>query len=543
MLVHEYLERSAQRAPDAPAIVELSRTTSYRDLDGLANRVANALMARGVLRGDRVVIALENNVELVAAYFGVMKTGATVVPLPPGPRNDRLVRAMADCAPKACITDTPTWADELASPAFAAVPTVILYDRVRRPQPAPGTRPLAPGTPAAPPASAGGPLRWEELIGAASDRQPAAHMIDLDLAAIIYTSGSTGEPRGAMLSHGNISANTESIVRYLHLTAADRVMCVLPLYYVFGLSLLHTHVRVGGALIIDNRFAFPNVVLKAMQDTRATGFSGVPSTFALLLHKSNLASMTFPDLRYVTQAGGGLPPARIREWLEKMPGVPFYVMYGATEASARLTYLEPADLDRKLGSIGKGIPNVEILVAKDDETIAAAGEVGELVARGSNISCGYWNNPVETAERFGPLGYRTGDLGYADDEGYLFLVGRKHDMIKVGAHRVGAKEIEDVLSEHPGIHEAAVVGVTHPILGEAPLAFVVGRDGDAPDMAALAAFCKSHLAAHKIPIGFVAMPSLPKSSVGKIDKGALRQLAAKVPHGGVGAAGALGAES
>ena len=330
-----------------------------------------------------------------------------------------------------------------------------------------------------------------------------------------------------MLSHLNIRSNTESIVEYLHLTGADRVMCVLPFYYVYGLSLLHTHVAVGGSVIVDTRFAFPNVVLNAMRERQATGFAGVPSTFALLMHRSNLTSMEFPHLRYVTQAGGGMPPARIREWLEKGPKAAFYVMYGATEASARLTYLEPADLERKLGSIGRAIPNVEVLVVNDEGRVAATGEVGELVARGSNISRGYWNSEEETAERFGPLGYRTGDLGYADDEGFLYLVGRKHDMIKVGAHRVGAKEIEDVLNEHPAISEVAVVPVQHEILGEAPLAFIARRQDVSLDIADLLAFCHSRLPGHKVPVEFVTLPSIPKSSIGKIDKLTLRRMASE----------------
>ena len=299
-------------------------------------------------------------------------------------------------------------------------------------------------------------------------------MIDLDLAAIIYTSGSTGVPRGVMLSHLNIRSNTESIIEYLHLTSADRVMCVLPFYYVYGLSLLHTHIAVGGSLIVDTRFAFPNVVLKSMQDHQATGFAGVPSTFALLMHRSNLTKMAFPSLRYVTQAGGGMPPARIREWLEKGPRARFYVMYGATEASARLTYLEPEDLERKLGSIGRAIPNVEMLVVNDDEKSRAPGEVGELVARGSNISRGYWNAAEETAERFGPQGYRTGDLGYADAEGFLYLVGRKHDMIKVGAHRVGREGDRGRPERAPAQSPKwPWYPFQHEILGEAPLAFIV----------------------------------------------------------------------
>jgi long-chain acyl-CoA synthetase len=348
--------------------------------------------------------------------------------------------------------------------------------------------------------------------------------IPIDLAAIIYTSGSTGAPRGVMLTHLNIVSNTRSIVSYLGLTAHDRVMCVLPFYYVYGLSLLHTHVAVGGTVVIDNRFIFPNVVLGAMQEQEVTGFAGVPSTFALLLHKSNLANMTFPHLRYVTQAGGGMPPARITEWLARGPKVPFFVMYGATEASARLTYLEPAELERKLGSIGRPVPNVEVLVLKDDGEPAARGEVGELVARGSNVALGYWNNPEESARRFGAEGYRTGDLGYADEEGFLYLVGRRDDMIKVGGQRVGAKEIEDVLHECPGVLEAAVIGASHPILGEAPVAFVVMQPDTPPGVTVpVEAFCRARLAPFKVPVEIVLRAELPKMAIGKLDRAALRR--------------------
>jgi acyl-CoA synthetase (AMP-forming)/AMP-acid ligase II len=236
--------------------------------------------------------------------------------------------------------------------------------------------------------------------------------------------------------------------------------------------------------------------------------------------------MSFPDLRYVTQAGGGMPPAQILEWLQRGPAVPFFVMYGATEASARLTYLPPEDLRRKLGSIGRAIPNVEIRVIREDGEQAAPGEIGELVARGSNISIGYWNNLEETGSRFGRLGFHTGDLGYEDEDGYLFLVGRRHDMIKVGAHRVGAKEIEDVLHEHPGVHEAAVIAVPDSILGEAPVAFVAPKASGQLDAWTLKAFCHSRLATHKVPVRFVLQPELPKlPDVAKIDKRVLRQLA------------------
>ena len=222
-----------------------------------------------------------------------------------------------------------------------------------------------------------------------------------------------------------------------------------------------------------------------------------------------------------------MAPARILEWLERGPKAEFYVMYGATEASARLTYLPPADLRRKLGSIGRPIPNTEILVVGEDGQPAPAGTIGELVARGANISSGYWNNQAETDEKFGPLGYQTGDLGYADEDGFLYLVGRRHDMIKIGAHRVGASEIEHALHEHPAVYEAAVVAVPHEILGEVPVAFVALRQAADVDAESLRAFCATRLAAHKIPVRVQFMTELPKSGgAGKLDKLTLKTLAA-----------------
>ena len=520
MLVHHYLERSAQRTPDVLAIIEPTRSISYGELDRLANRVANLLHLSGVARGDRVVLAMDNCIELVAAYFGTMKAGAVAVPLPGGPKSDRLPRAIVDCSPTAAIVDPATAALAVAQHPLAAVKNVWVLTPDRQ-------------TVTSSPSGAGESVR--EALRYSAETPCAVRSIDLDLAAIIYTSGSTGEPRGVMLQHRNITANTASIVQYLELTAHDRVMCVLPFYYVYGLSLLHTHTAVGGSLVIDNRFVFPNVVLKAMQEQRVTGFAGVPSTFALLLHRSNLDNVPLPDLRYVTQAGGGMPAARITEWLERGPNARFFVMYGATEASARLTYLEPSQLQRKLGSIGRAIPNVEMLVVKDDGTIAAPGETGELVARGSNISPGYWNDPEETRNRFGPLGYRTGDLGYSDEDGYLFLVGRRHDMIKVGAHRVGAKEIEDVLNEFPGVHEVAVVGIPDAILGEVPIAFIAMTADAQSREQELKAFCQGRLPPHKIPSRFVLQRDLPKiPGIGKIDKHTLRRMASKESRPDVG---------
>ena len=504
MLVHQFLEASAACTPDALVLIERDRQVQYGTLDRMANQCAHLFRTCGVTRGDRVVVALDNCAEMAAAYFGAMKAGAVAVPLPAGPRSDRLPSALADCTPHIAIVDAPTATVLGPRGVFAGVPHVFV---------------LSPSAPVASFASFAASFETcptEPLEDGASDA---------DLAAIIYTSGSTGEPRGVMLTHRNFVANAESIVRYLQLTAADRVMCVLPFNYVYGLSLLHTHIAVGGSVVVENRGAFPNVVLESMATHEVTGFAGVPSTFALMLHRSSIAEAHLPHLRYVTQAGGGMSPAKITEWLERGPKADFYVMYGATEAAARLTYLPPADLNRKLGSIGRAIPDVEIRVVTEDGRQAAVGETGELVARGANISSGYWNRPDESAARFGLEGYRTGDLGYADDEGFLFLVGRQHDMIKVGANRVGAREIEDVLHQHPAVIEAAVVAAPHDLLGEVPVAVVSLRTSLEGAETALRAHCAARLVPYKVPVRILVLADLPiLVGTGKLDRQAVRRV-------------------
>jgi acyl-CoA synthetase (AMP-forming)/AMP-acid ligase II len=546
-LIHSFLQAWAVRTPDAVALIEPASRTTYAELDARANRFAHLFGEHGVEPGDRVVIALDNGLDMVAAYLGAMKAGAVAVPLAGGAKSDRLATAVADCTPRVCVVD-PGAAGVLTAAVGVAPPRV---DSGLASQRSDGTsvagasadrRSLGEGrlVPSAPivfvasngsrPASVpSGCHGLREALNGFPSQPVAVPREPGNLAAIIYTSGSTGEPRGVMLTHRNFVANAESIVSYLGLTAADRVMCVLPFYYVYGLSLLHTHLAVGGSIVIENRSAFPNVVLASMQQHEVTGFAGVPSTFTLMLHRSNLPQTELPHLRYVTQAGGGMPPARIQEWLDRGPKADFYVMYGATEAAARLTYLPPRDLSPKLGSIGRAIPNVEVMVVDEEGRIAEPGAVGELVARGENISSGYWNNPEETGRRFSSLGYHTGDLGYKDADGYLFLVGRKHDMIKVGANRVGAKEIEDVLHEHGSVHEAAVVGATHDLLGEAPVAFVAMRAPVAGVSDALRAFCASKLAPYKVPVRVVELPELPKlAGSGKVDRATLRGWAAEM---------------
>ncbi|MCA9676701.1 MAG: AMP-binding protein, partial [Myxococcales bacterium] len=365
------------------------------------------------------------------------------------------------------------------------------------------------------------------LVAAGDADELPAEPLDLalepdDVASIIYTSGSTGRPRGATLTHGNLVANVRSICAYLELTEDDRVLAVLPFYYVYGKSVLNTAVAVGATVVVENRFQYPNVALDTLERERCTGFAGVPSTFAILVNRSNLAERALTDLRWVTQAGGGMSPALTRRLLEILPGKRVFVMYGATEASARLAYVPPDELPGCVGAIGRAIPDVELTVRRPDGAECAVDEAGELYARGPNIMRGYWNDPEETARALGPHGYRTGDLARRDGDGRLWLVGRLKDMLKVGGHRVAAREIEDAILEHADVHEAAVIGVADELLGDRLVAFVVPRTPGAVDAAGLGRFLKDRLPAYKIPSRIELRADLPKNPSGKILKQALR---------------------
>ena len=501
-LVDQWLRESAQRAPDSVALIHGEERTPYGELDRASDRLAGALAERGIRRGDRVALIDENGRDYVEAYFAILKAGAVAVPLNTQADARAVLSLLRDCSARAVV----------AGRRHAALVRSVLDD--------------ADGLALALLHGETGE-RDDRVVAASEAREfdgpaPGGRRIDLDRASIIYTSGSTGKPKGAVLSHLNLVANVRSIVEYLELGPADRVLAVLPFYYVYGKSILNTHVAVGGSVVVENRFLFPQVAVDTLDREACTGFSGVPSTFAILLDKTNFARRDLPALRYVTQAGGAMAPAIAERLLDALRGKRLFVMYGATEAGARLSYLPPEELPRRVGSIGVPIPNVELRVLRDDGSACAPGEVGEIVARGSNVMEGYWNDPLETAAVLDGNGYHTGDLAVADADGYLRIVGRKREMIKSGAHRISPKEIEEAILEHPAVLEAAVLGVPDPLLGERIRAFVVPRAGEAIVVESLAEHCRSRLAAFKVPHEFVAREALPKNASGKVMKESLR---------------------
>jgi acyl-CoA synthetase (AMP-forming)/AMP-acid ligase II len=343
-------------------------------------------------------------------------------------------------------------------------------------------------------------------------------------AEIIFTSGSTGIPKGVMISHKNLIANTDSIITYLKLNQDDRMLVVLPFYYCYGLSLLHTHLRVGGSIVLNNSFIFLGSIINNLIDYKCTGFAGVPSHFQILLRKSdNFKTTKFPDLKYVTQAGGKLAPIFIDEFRNSHPEITFIVMYGQTEATARLSYLPPDLYEARKGSMGKGIPGVELKVINEKGEKIKPGAIGEVIARGDNVMLGYFKDEEGTKNTIRDGWLYTGDLGTVDKDGYIFLTARKKEIIKVGGKRISPKEIEAVILELPEVVDCTIEGVEDELLGEALKATIVIRAENGKDsmLDRIRQHCSRHLALYKVPQIFELKEQLVISATGKKIKGKL----------------------
>ena len=488
---------------DRVALSLLKADHTYGDLRRATGQVVRYLTKGNSRPGDRVLIAADNSLLWVAAYLGSMAAGRVAAPLPASISAPELASVRAITEARIAFVQAAALARNEAG--FAGMDVIT----ERRAQPAPSI-----ASQCALPDLEAADQEWPDTIGAGHD-----------LAALMFTSGSTGQPRGVMISHANLIANTESIIDYLRLTKDDRIMAVLPFYYCFGASLLHTHLRAGGSLVVDSRFLYPETVLERMIETGCTGFAGVPSHFQILLRSSSIRKKRFPRLRYVQQAGGCLPKAFLAELRQALPATRIFVMYGQTEATARLSYLPPELLDKKLGSIGKGIPGVRLRVLDESGAEVRAGEVGEIVAEGANIARGYWRAPEESAATFRDGRLHTGDLATVDEDGFLYIVDRAKDFLKCRGERVSCRQLEERMLECEDLLEAAVVGMPDDVLGEAVRAFVVGRAKNGDGLAGkVLAFCREHLPPHLLPKEIVTLSALPKNSAGKVLKAGLRNM-------------------
>jgi long-chain acyl-CoA synthetase len=504
MLVHDFLENSADRLPGKIALIADGKRLTYAQVEAQANRLANTLKARGLARGERVILFLPNSVELVIGIFAALKAGGVFVVVNPTTKLNKLAYIANNCQ-----------ASALVCPGRQAGQARQLM------QEAPSIRTAILTAPVGDEALSSDVLAFDSIQAAASPVRPAHINIDLDLACLIYTSGSTGDPKGVMSDHSNVVFAAGSIISYLGNRENDIVIDVLPLSFDYGLYQLLMVFCFSGTLVLEKGFTFPAAILKRIQEERVTGFPGVPTIFAMLV-QLDLSPYDLTSLRYLSNTAAALPPAHITQLKDKFPWAALFSMYGLTETK-RTLYLPPGQLDKRPGSVGIAIPGTEVWIEDEEGHRLGPGQTGELVVRGRHVMRGYWGAPEATAARFrpGPIpGERlcySGDLFRLDEEGYLYFVSRKDDIIKSRGEKVAPKEVENVLYGLQGVVEAAVIGVPDPVLGQAIKAFVVVQGADLSETDVLK-HCRANLEDLLMPKYIEIVPELPKTSSGKIKK-------------------------
>ncbi|NUZ05185.1 acyl-CoA ligase (AMP-forming), exosortase A system-associated [Piscinibacter koreensis] len=524
-LLHELIACGAERWPDAPALCAGVITMSYAALQHDVAALASTLVGElGVRRGERVGIFLEKRVEGVVASFAAPAAGAVFVPINPLLKPEQVGHIVRDCAVRVLVTSPERLA--LLDGVLATCPSVrhvVLTDA---------------GAPTAPRAAqATSTLAWRDAV---REVRPAAlhRVIDTDVVAILYTSGSTGAPKGVVLSHRNMVAGAKSVASYLGNHPGDTLLAALPLSFDAGFSQLTTAFHSGARVVLLN-YLMPRDVLKALERERVTGLTAVPPLYI------QLAQLEWPatideHLRYFANTGGRMPRETLNLLRRRVPSARPFLMYGLTEAF-RSTYLPPDQVDRRPDSIGKAIPNAEILVLRDDGSEAGVDEPGELVHRGALVGLGYWGDAAKTAERYRllPAGIGGRDAGlqlpeYAvfsgdtvrrDAEGYLYFIGRRDEMIKTSGYRVSPSEVEEVLYATRLVGECAALGVDHAVMGQAIHIVATPPAGALEvDVPALLAACRVRMPAYMVPasIDSVAGP-LPRNPNGKIDRKQIAQ--------------------
>jgi long-chain acyl-CoA synthetase len=485
----------ADAAPDDVALVEGEEQYTYGHLLSAAGKLAAELAELDLPLGSRVGVLGPNSFFWIAAYLAVIKLHHVAVPLSDKLSADDLRRnaGIAGCA--------AVFADRRVLRRFS----VAFAD---------GIAILTDGA----------------LESSREPYWPDPCQVDRGADAVLmFTSGTTARPKAVRVTHANIQANTDSIITFLELHRDDRALVILPFFYCYGASLLHTHLRRGARIVLCNSFVFPETALDMLERQECTVLAGVPSSFQLLLRASSFAQRPLPSLRLMQQAGGKLPPVLVEELLAAQPSAKLFVMYGQTEATARLSYLPPEKLLQKPGSIGKGIPGVELQVLNENGAPAKPGERGEIYATGANISPGYYADPEGSAAKFTPFGLRTGDLAVVDDDGYIFIVDRRDDFIKSWGHRISSQEVEAAAMRMEQLVAVAAIGIPDDEAGEAVTLFVAARPGAevAPDE--VLAVCRQHLPKYMMPRSVLVLDALPVNPNGKIAKLRLREMAAAVP--------------
>jgi Acyl-CoA synthetases (AMP-forming)/AMP-acid ligases II len=465
-------------------VLGATERASFQQIYGWSLRLAEYLRINAG-ESNHIIIMSQNSLFFIVSYLGILKSGNICVPLNPLLEQDNLnyIVSLTHCR----------WSfiSQNGSSAFTLPVTVINET---------GLDTILSQTP-------------EHGFDTRDD-----NFDENRVAEIIFTSGSTGAPKGVMLSHRNLRANTASIIEYLLLTSADISAVVLPFYYCYGLSVLHTHLKVGGSMVLNNNFVLLGSVIDNLLKYKCTGFAGVPSHYQILLRKSKtFTSSVFPHLRYVTQAGGKLHPTFITEFTQAFPQIDFFVMYGQTEATARLSFLPPQLLAGKKGSIGKGIPGVTLQVLNEQGMPVKAGETGEIAAKGENVMVGYFKDADSTAEVLKDGWLYTGDMATVDEDGFIYIVARKKEIMKVAGNRVSPKEIEEVILTLPEVLDCTVREVNDELQGEAIKATVVLIDSHDTEFVKekILKCCREKLSLYKIPRFWEFTEKLQVASTGK----------------------------
>jgi len=516
-LVHHMLRTSAKRNPAKEALVHGSKRLSYQDVARQTAGLAHGLRRAGLQRGERVAIYLEASVAQVLSIFSVSEAGGALVPINALLHPEQVAYIARDCEIRGLVT-TPAKLRQLVEvlPQIPSLRFIILTGEGEFPE---VSLPC---------------LQFEELTQLPPFQNSNERTIDKDLAAILYTSGSTGKPKGVMLSHANVVAGSLIVSTYLEIKENERILAVLPFSFDAGLNQLMTAFQQGAAIVLIN-FVFAREIVQTLLKERITGLAGVPTVWSLLAQpNSTLQKQPLPDLRYITNTGGAMPQTVLSLLRQALPTTKIFLMYGLTEAF-RSTYLAPEELDRRPTSMGKAIPNSEILVLNEQGQLCKPGDVGELVHRGPTVSMGYWGRTEDTnrALRANPLlppqlgdcerVCYSGDLVKMDEDGFLYFVGRRDAMIKSSGFRISPSEVEEILFQTKSIQLVAVIGIPDEMLGQTIKAFVVPRNGATRDAEALIAFCAEKLPRYMVPKTIEFLDEMPKTSSGKVDYPALRR--------------------
>ncbi len=507
MILPDLLNESARNWPEEFALISRNEQMTFSSLETRSNQVASRLRRLGIGVGHRVAILHENSVAAVVFYWGVLKSGAQTVDIPYLSGRGNVETILGECCPQAIVISRPQFQKMTEGGMSEFLPGILLSERDF---PQPGlvlNRPLQ---------------TLEEIYAAEeSDFRPPS-LEDSEAAMVIYTSGSTGRPKGVRLSHKNLISNISSVNSLMQLNSTDSLLLVLPLGFIHGRMQLLTHAMIGGTLVLSSGFHFPQQLVDELMEYQTSGFAGVPYHFTSLLERSHLKEASLPDLRYVVITGGAMSLSAQRSLSSALPGVDIHVAYGQTEASPRITNLAPSELFRKCGSCGQAIPGVRLEILAEDGTPLPAGEVGEVVVSGSNVMCGYVSRDeasdgtIDQQDRL-----HTGDFGRLDREGYLYLAGRKSEMIKSAGERIFPVEIEDIIHTHPQVVECAVLGLADPLFGECVVAGIVKDSGSGVTAEEVRKLCLQFLPFVRVPREIWFVEDLPRAPSGKIDRAKL----------------------